>query len=63
MNSQSEYKQRESEYLVDRLNGKLIDLQQEIKRLRYKETDIIVAEIVLAMVCFIVGFVIGVVYT
>ena len=53
---------RPNEYIVDRLNERISDLEQELLVEKSTKTDMIAAEIVLAVVCFIVGCVVGAVY-
>jgi hypothetical protein len=53
---------RPNEYIVDRLNERISDLEQELLDEKSHRTDIIAAEIMLAVVCFTVGCVVGAVY-
>lgn len=50
---------RESEYLVDRLRADINRLEEEIVNLNRSHTEVLIAEIVLAIVCGIVGYVLG----
>lgn len=50
---------KESEYLVDRLRADIARLEQEIIDLNRSHTEVLVAEIVLAIVCGVVGYVLG----
>lgn len=54
--------QRTNEYIVDRLNERIIDLERQLHDEKSMRTDMIAAEIMLAVVCFIVGCVVGAVY-
>jgi hypothetical protein len=51
-----------NEYIVDRLNKRIIDLEQELRDEKSMRTDMIAAEIMLAVVCFCTGCVVGAVY-
>jgi CHASE3 domain sensor protein len=53
---------RPNEYIVDRLNERIIDLEKELLDEKSAKTDMIAAEIVLAVVCFCAGCVVGAVY-
>ena len=53
---------RPNEYIVDRLNERISDLEKELLDEKSAKTDMIAAEIMLAVVCFIVGCVVGAVY-
>lgn len=50
------------EYLVDRLNERISDLEQELRVEKSAKTDMIAAEIMLAVVCFCAGLVVGAIY-
>lgn len=50
---------KESEYLVDRLRADIVRLEEEIADLNRSHTEVLVAEIVLAIVCGVVGYVLG----
>ena len=54
--------QRTNEYIVDRLNERISDLEKELLDEKSAKTDMIVAEIMLAVVCFCAGCVVGAVY-
>lgn len=51
-----------SEYLVDRLRADIHRLEKELMDEKSMKTDIIAAEIMLAVVCFCAGCVVGAVY-
>jgi hypothetical protein len=53
---------RPNEYIVDRLNERISDLEQELLVEKSTKTDMIAAEIVLAVVCFCAGCIVGAVY-
>ena len=53
---------KNSEYTVDRLNSRINDLEQELRDEKSAKTDMIAAEIMLAVVCFCAGCVVGAVY-
>jgi len=53
---------RPNEYIVDRLNERINDLEKELMDEKSMRTDMIAAEIMLAVVCFGVGCVVGAVY-
>jgi hypothetical protein len=53
---------KNSEYMVDRLNERISDLEQELFIEKSTKTDMIAAEIVLAVVCFCAGCIVGAVY-
>jgi CHASE3 domain sensor protein len=53
---------RQNEYIVDRLNERINELEQELIIEKSTKTDMIVAEIVLAVVCFCAGCIVGAVY-
>jgi len=53
---------RPNEYVVDRLNERISDLEKELVVEKSTKTDMIAAEIVLAVVCFCAGCVVGAVY-
>ena len=53
---------KSNEYIVDRLNERISDLEQELLDEKSTKTDMIAAEIVLAVVCFSVGCIVGAVY-
>ena len=53
---------RQNEYLVDRLTARINELEQELLIEKSTKTDMIAAEIVLAVVCFCAGCIVGVVY-
>lgn len=53
---------RPNEYIVDRLNERISDLEKELLDEKSAKTDMIAAEIMLAVVCFSVGCVVGAVY-
>lgn len=62
MDSQSEYRQRESEYVVDRLRADIVQLERDLTDLRESQSEVLAAEVALAVVCFVVGFFFGAVY-
>lgn len=62
MDSQSEYRQRESEYVVDRLRADIVQLEKDLTDLRESQSEVLAAEVALAVVCFVVGFFFGAVY-
>jgi hypothetical protein len=62
MDSQSEYRQRESEYVVDRLRADIVRLEKDIADLNEGQSEVLAAEVALAVVCFVVGFFFGAVY-
>jgi hypothetical protein len=62
MDSQSEYRQRESEYVVDRLRADIIRLEKDIADLNEGQSEVLAAEVALAVVCFVVGFFFGAMY-
>jgi hypothetical protein len=51
-----------SEYIVDRLREENRKLEQEILELHSDRAEVLVAEIILAILCFIGGFCAGVWY-
>jgi hypothetical protein len=53
---------RQNEYLVDRLTARINELEQELLIEKSTKTDMIAAEIVLAVVCFCAGCIVGAVY-
>jgi len=53
---------RQNEYMVDRLTARINELEQELLIEKSTKTDMIAAEIVLAVVCFSVGCIVGAVY-
>ena len=53
---------RPNEYIVDRLNERISDLEKELLDEKSMKTDMIAAEIALAVVCFSVGCIVGAVY-
>jgi len=53
---------RPNEYIVDRLNERINDLEKELVEEKSTKTDMIAAEIMLAVVCFVVGYIIGSIY-
>jgi hypothetical protein len=53
---------RPNEYIVDRLNERIIDLEKELLIEKSTKTDMIAAEVVLAVVCFCAGCIVGAVY-
>ena len=53
---------RQNEYMVDRLTARINELEQELLIEKSTKTDMIAAEIVLAVVCFCAGCIVGVVY-
>ena len=53
---------KSNEYIVDRLNKRISDLEQELRDEKSMRTDMIAAEIMLAVVCFSVGCIVGAVY-
>ena len=53
---------RPNEYIVDRLNERISDLEKELLDEKSAKTDMIAAEIMLAVVCFCTGCVVGAVY-
>ena len=56
------YQTRENEYLVDRMRAQINRLEQEMLDMQQHKTDVLMAEIVLSVVCFVVGFIFGAVY-
>jgi hypothetical protein len=48
--------------MVDRLNERISDLEKELLDEKSHRTDMIAAEIALAVVCFCAGCVVGAVY-
>lgn len=48
--------------MVDRLNERIRDLEKELIDEKSTKTDMIAAEIMLAVVCFCAGCIIGAVY-
>jgi hypothetical protein len=53
---------RQNEYIVDRLNERIRDLEKELLDEKSHKIDILIAEIMLAVVCFCAGCVVGAVY-
>jgi hypothetical protein len=53
---------RQNEYMVDRLTARINELEQELLIEKSTKTDMIAAEIVLAVVCFCAGCIVGAVY-
>lgn len=53
---------RQNEYMVDRLTARINELEQELLIEKSAKTDMIAAEIMLAVVCFSVGCIVGAVY-
>lgn len=53
---------RPNEYIVDRLNERINDLEKELVAEKSQRIDIMAAEIMLAVVCFCAGCVVGAVY-
>ena len=53
---------KNSEYIVDRLTARVNELEQELLIEKSAKTDMIAAEIVLAVVCFCAGCIVGAVY-
>jgi hypothetical protein len=53
---------KSNEYLVDRLNERINDLEKELVAEKSHKIDILIAEIMLAVVCFGVGCIVGAVY-
>jgi hypothetical protein len=53
---------RPNEYIVDRLNERIRDLEKELIDEKSMKTDMIAAEIMLAVVCFGVGCIVGAMY-
>ena len=53
---------RSNEYIVDRLNKRISELEKELLDEKSIKTDMIAAEIMLAVVCFCTGCVVGAVY-
>jgi hypothetical protein len=53
---------RQNEYIVDRLNERINELEQELIIEKSAKTDMIAAEIMLAVVCFSVGCIVGAMY-
>lgn len=51
-----------NEYIVDRLNERISDLEKELSEEKSNNTDILVAEVMLAVVCFVVGCIVGALY-
>lgn len=54
---------RPNEYIVDRLNERIRDLEKELVDEKSMRTDMLAAEIALAVVCFCAGCVIGALYS
>jgi len=54
---------RPNEYIVDRLNERIRDLEKELVEEKSMKTEILAAELVLAVVCFCAGCVIGALYS
>jgi hypothetical protein len=48
-----------NEYLVDRLRADIARLEKEVADMAHERGEIIVAEVVLAVICFFVGFAVG----
>lgn len=48
--------------MVDRLNERIRDLEKELIDEKSTKTDMIAAEIMLAVVCFCAGCIVGAVY-
>ncbi len=53
---------KQSEYLYDRLREENRKLEQEILEMHSDRSNVLVAEIILAILCFIGGFLAGVWY-
>jgi len=53
---------RPNEYLVDRLNERINDLEKELVEEKSMKTEILAAELVLAVVCFCAGYIVGAIY-
>jgi hypothetical protein len=53
---------RPNEYIVDRLNERINDLEKELIDEKSMKTNMIAAEIMLAVVCFGVGCIVGAMY-
>ena len=47
------------EYTQDRLRAEIRTLEEEVADLKRQQGEIIVAEVVLAIICFFVGFAVG----
>lgn len=52
----------QNEYLVDRLTARINELEQELLIEKSTKTDMIAAEIMLAVVCFCAGCAVGAMY-
>jgi hypothetical protein len=53
---------KNSEYIVDRLRADINRLEKELLYEKSHNTDVIIAEIMLAIGCFVVGCIVGAVY-
>ena len=53
---------RPNEYIVDRLNERINHLEKQLVDEKSMRTDMIAAEIMLAVVCYCAGCVVGAVY-
>ena len=62
MDNQNKYTARESEYVVDRLRADIVRLEKDIADLNEGQSEVLAAEVALAVVCFVVGFFFGAVY-
>lgn len=58
----NKYETRENEYIVDRLRADIIRLEKDIADLNEGQSEVLAAEVALAVVCFVVGFFFGAVY-
>jgi len=58
----NKYETRENEYIVDRLRADIVRLEKDIADLNEGQSEVLAAEVALAVVCFVVGFFFGAVY-
>lgn len=58
----NKYETRENEYIVDRLRADIIRLEKDIADLNEGQSEVLAAEVALAVVCFVAGFFFGAVY-
>ena len=56
------YQTKENEYIVDRLRADIVRLEKDIADLNEGQSEVLAAEVALAVVCFVVGFFFGAVY-
>ena len=50
---------KNSEYMVDRLTARINELEQELLIEKSHSTDVMIAEVMLAIGCFVAGCVVG----